>query len=706
MDVDFPIPKLRQDLKIYKGGHEKDGSPTWMLYDPLSDNYFKIGWFEFECLSRIEKYSSMFDLAKAIGEELPLSPDREDVFEFITFLISNNLCQATDPVVQNFLLNQEDVKKSSFFLTLFSKYIYTQFPLFSPKRMLEALYPFVSFFLTKGFVFFMLALLILGAILTVQRFDEFIISFTSFTSLDGVMMIIISTIIVKSFHELGHAFVAHKYNVPVTTIGVAFIVAYPVLYTETTNSWRLYDRKKRSYITMAGVMAELYLAAIALILWHVLSPGLAQNMAFFVAVVSLGASIFINANPLMKFDGYYLACDLTGFDNLQIRAIAFFKWKLKQILFSVDDDPPEILEKQSEYFLIGFGVALAIYRFFLYLGIALLLYHVFFKPLGFILMLLEISWFIAFPVFREIRSWYSDRMRLLSNQRPKYILGTLILLFFVFFFPVQRTVKIPAVIHAGEYSSLYSPTIAKVKDIKVRDGDLVHEGDILFVLESEQLENNIKEVQAEIRLYEVLSAREQLVSSENSYDSTYEEKILELKEKLNGFELQKNQLVLRSTHSGKVQDLNLLVHDGRWVGPDTLLGRVIGTGDLMLSGYVSEKSVVRLKRGAEGSFRFKSALFESIPVQLVSSFEHNTKNISHAELSSVYGGDLAADLDAEKGVSAKETLYVLKFSVSDKINRDLPYTRQGTVYLRGDSQVPAILLSKKIIALFLHEMGG
>ena len=88
MDFNFSVPALRQDLKVYKGGFEKDGSPTWMLYDPISDNYFKLGWFEFECLQRIEKYKNINTLVASITKETTLEVDEEDIRDFVTFLIS------------------------------------------------------------------------------------------------------------------------------------------------------------------------------------------------------------------------------------------------------------------------------------------------------------------------------------------------------------------------------------------------------------------------------------------------------------------------------------------------------------------------------------------------------------------------------------------------------------------------------------------
>lgn len=704
MDTSFPIPDLRQDLKIYKGGHERDGSPTWMIYDPISDNYFKLGWFEFECLSRLKNYKDMGALAAAVAKDTALEPEKQDVLEFVTFLITNNLCQSSDPVVQNFQLNRGFEKKGLSWSKIFTKYVYFQIPLFKPDQFLKALYPVVSVFLTKRFFYLMMGILLFGLFLTVQRIDSFVASFTQFTNIESIILIIFATIFVKIIHELGHAFVAHKYNVPVTTIGVAFIILYPILYTETTNSWRLYNRNKRLLITGAGVISELYLAAIALVLWHILPAGLAQNTAFFVAVVSLFMSVLINGNPLMKFDGYYLASDLSQIDNLQFRALDFLKWKIRDLLFSADEEPPEYFDEKTERILILFGAALAVYRFFLYLGIALVMYHFLMKPLGFIFMVLEIYIFIAIPILKELRAWYTDRDMLLSQKRPKFIAVFLMICVIVAFFPVSKTIKVPAVIHAQEYTQIYPVAVSQIKEILVQNGALVKKGDALFALVSPLLEKEIKTAQSEISLYEIMKEREGFSSHEQGYDVIFEERILEAQTKLNGLLQQKKALVITAQHDGYIQDIDVNIHVGRWVQVETLLGRVINNGGLSITGYISERDVSRVSEGAKGYFRPDSAMFGQVPVQLAESLSHNTRFIRYPEVSSVHGGIIPAEYGKNGQILSKETLYTAQFSVQKHTDVLQLHSEKGVLFLKASPQIPIIDFSERVLSLFLREV--
>ncbi|MEM6781891.1 MAG: hypothetical protein AAF569_08515, partial [Pseudomonadota bacterium] len=207
---DIPVPLLRQDLNIYKGGQDLDGAPTWKIYDPLSDNYFKIGWLEFEIIKRMSDYKMISQIVKSINDETTLDVEFEDVSGFMGFLATSGLLIANTQEIQKILKDRELLKQSSLFKDIFIKYIFFRIPLFKPNSFLKTTYPFISFLFTKSFFMLMLGLLFLGIYLTLLRLDDFANTFMSFFSLEGIITILITTIFIKIVHEFGHAYVAYK----------------------------------------------------------------------------------------------------------------------------------------------------------------------------------------------------------------------------------------------------------------------------------------------------------------------------------------------------------------------------------------------------------------------------------------------------------------------------------------------------------------
>jgi putative peptide zinc metalloprotease protein len=199
-------------------------------------------------------------------------------------------------------------------------------------------------------------------------------------------------------HEMAHALTAKHLGCRVTSMGVALLVLFPVLYTDTTDAWRLHHRRERLAIVLAGIRMELHLALLATFLWSFLADGPLRSAAFFIATTSWLTSLAINLSPFMRFDGYYALADWLGAANLQPRAFALGRWRLREALFGLNEPPPEQLSRSREHIFILYGWATWIYRLMLFLGIALLIYYFAFKLLGIALFAVEIIWFVLLPV--------------------------------------------------------------------------------------------------------------------------------------------------------------------------------------------------------------------------------------------------------------------------------------------------------------------
>ena len=131
-----------------------------------------------------------------------------------------------------------------------------------------------------------------------------------------MLLYLVTLIFVKCLHELGHAFVAKHFGCRVSAIGIAFLVFFPFLYTDTTDAWRLRNHKERLLINFAGILTELHLALIATFAWAVLPDGGLKSVAFFIATTSWISSLVINVSPFMRFDGYYVFADWLKAENL------------------------------------------------------------------------------------------------------------------------------------------------------------------------------------------------------------------------------------------------------------------------------------------------------------------------------------------------------------------------------------------------------
>ena len=265
--------------------------------------------------------------------------------------------------------------------------------------------PYAKWFASKTFGVLTIGAMVLGFTQVARRWDVFSASLVDNFNFEGLLAYAVALIVVKLLHELGHAFTAKYYGCRVPAMGVAFLVMWPVAYTDTNESWRLTDRFQRLRVASAGIATELIIAIWSTLAWGVLPEGSLQSTAFVLATTSWIATLAINASPFMRFDGYFILMDALDMPNLHGRSFDLARWKLREWLFGLNDEPPEYFSQTKQAALIAFAWAVWIYRLILFLGIAVLVYHFFIKLVGIFLFLVEIVWFVAKPLWSELVVW-------------------------------------------------------------------------------------------------------------------------------------------------------------------------------------------------------------------------------------------------------------------------------------------------------------
>lgn len=723
-DNDFELPRLHEGLQLEKGPRNADGSPTFTLHNPASNKYYKLEWAEFECLSRFHKHQMASSLEQEIARQTSLNVSRDDIHALVRFLRHYGLVTLADQRKSG-SLKKDEAPLHNAWLRFFKTYLFFRIPLINPQRLLENLYPKLSFALTKPFVYSGLALLVSGFALVLQRLDEFMATFVYMFSIPGLITTLVVFAFIKIIHEMTHALTAHKYSVDVPHMGVAFIICYPVLYTEVSGAWRLQDRFKRLLIGLSGVLSELLIAGIFLVLWSFHPQGLIGSISFTVVVISLISSLLINLNPLMRFDGYYVLADWLGLDNLQFRAIAFARWQLRQWLFKLNDPRPEPAPDDLQKFLIWFGFALLVYRALLFIGIAIALYLIFFKPLGLILMLLELALLIFWPVARELKIWWERRQDIIQTKRSRVTFAVLIGLVLFAFIPVKSDVRAPAVLTAKDYRAIYPPVPSEIEALHVSPSQMVKQGDMLVDLAAPELDYqiekarlNLEKARTHIRLFNVTSGNAGTKTGEPQ-NLALQAKVEQAQENLNQLLENKKRLNVKAPFNGVVRDVNPDIHAGIILRPSDFILRVVATDGYNMTAYLSETDIARIRPGDKGHFFPHHSLTMHFPAVVENVSQSNVENLAWLSLASIYGGDIPAVKDnangaaSNGGVALRRNKYQVSLNTSfenlsprqKNYLRNNSYVIHGYVRVSGDSTSFFSQATRSLSALIRQEMN-
>ncbi|GKX42948.1 hypothetical protein SOASR015_19820 [Pectobacterium carotovorum subsp. carotovorum] len=698
------LSPLRDELILHAGPANRDGSPSWTLEDPLRGLYFRIGWAEMAMLS----HWSMGNAAQIVAEVNQTSAlmlDDSDVQYFNRFLQANSLTRVSGDEAMAQFARQVEQSRVSIWRKLLKNYLFFRIPLWHPDRFLGATLPWIEPFFSRTFLKLTLLVAVLGLFLAGRQWETFKHTFLHFFTLEGAALAGLTLCFTKILHEFGHAYTCKRFGARVATMGVAFLVMMPVLYTDTSGSWKLTRRRQRMAIGAAGMMTELVLAAWATLAWSFLPDGMLRSAAFMLATTTWIMTLAINLSPLMRFDGYFLLSDGLQMPNLQNRGFAIGRWQMREWLFGLGDAPPEHFPRWLQRTLVGYAFAVWIYRFFLFTGIAILVYHMTFKLLGMLLFAIEIGYFVVMPVVNEVREWSKRRKDYRMNRNMTTTLTVSAVVLLLLMIPWQRGVYAPALLRAEQQSSLYMPVPAMIQRIDVQVGQPVHAGQTLVTLSSDVLAHERQQLERQIATLNWQSTF-QVFNKEAAGDHQRVKQEHEAAlQKLQVLQRQSEQLTVRAPIDGVVADMATPLETGEWLGQGEWLAVVTKPTGGLVEAFVSEKDWQRLRTGAKGTFYLQDVSRSSLPLTVVEIASTATRDLNAApELASIYGGDIATLSDAQRKLHPEQAVYRVLLSLPDDY-RAQPQVLRGTVVMDGEAQSLLIRGWKVVSAVLIRELS-
>ena len=697
------LPRLREELRFMPAADDAGRAGGWLIFDPLRNAYFRVTTLAARALSCWREGTAEGVLAR-LRERHGIHATQADLEQIVAFVVDNGLAQG-GPGAWAALHGAAERRRLSPARKLLHGYLFFRIPLVRPQRFLEATLPYVRWLGRRAGLVPLVLISLLGFYLTGRQWDVFSATFMGFLSLEGVVLFALTLAAVKVVHELGHAYTAVNFGCRVPTMGVAFLVMYPMLYTDVTDAWRLRERRKRLLIGLGGILAELGLAGLALFLWAFLPPGPGRTAAFFVATTSLLATLLVNISPFMRFDGYHVLSDVLRMHNLAPRAFAMALWRLRGWLFGLKAPPPEALPRRMERILVLYSFGAWLYRLVLFSGIALMVYHAFPKVIGIVLGAVELGWFILLPVWRELRRWWEMRMEILQRGRPLRALALVAILLAVLFAPIWGSVRLPAVMKAGQELELYAPEAAEVRRVFIHPGERVRAGQPLLVLRSRELEREEARAREQLRLVRLRLRRLAADRRDLSEHAILRRREAALERQLAGLAERRRRLVVRAEFDGVVSRVLNGLRPGTWVNESVLLGRVIGEGGRLVSALVAEGDVARLKAGGRAVFIPDDPAARRMHLRLLQVGEARRRGRDLAYLASVHGGPVAAERDEKGRIHTRKGMFPALFAPRAGEAPSCVHACRGRVVAEAARESLAGRMARRFVSVLLRESG-
>jgi len=401
--------RVRPDLQISEQRYE--GKVFHVVKDPVCLRYYRFSRQEYHVFERFDGKHTMEDVRKDFESEFkPHRLEFADLESFARQLVTAGLVQHETGGAGKHLYQRRAKQRRLKRLATISNVMYWKIPVFDPDRLLTWMYGYLWWIFTPWF-FAASVTLMLAAVFQVlvhfQTFHDKIPRYQEFFAINTVLYMWLSLGVVKIIHEFGHGLSCKAFKGESHEMGFLLMCFSPAMYCNVTDAWTVADKWKRIIISFAGIYVELVIAALATFVWWY-TPHLVtvNNIAMAVMVLCSVSTVFFNANPLMRFDGYYMLADWIEIPNLRDRANRYLTNLFLSTCLGIEVPAEQYMAPGRRALFVIYAIASYVYR-----------------------------WVVTFSIIFFLADFLGPQLKILSQMLAAFSLGTM------FIWPTYRMVK-------------------------------------------------------------------------------------------------------------------------------------------------------------------------------------------------------------------------------------------------------------------------
>lgn len=476
--------KLRPDLVVQPQFYE--GMTHYVVKDPIALKYFRFKIEEYFLLQQFDGKNTLDDVKKAFERKYrPQTISIDDLTRFTAQLHEAGIVQIDSPDQAKVLIRRRRKNRWKKLWQFFTNILYIKIPIIDPEKLLTGMYPYFRWIFTSTFITFSVGMMLAAITLVASRWTEFyskLPEFQSFFNWYTIFAFWCSLAVVKVIHEFGHGLTAKHYGGEVHEMGMLFLVLTPALYCDVTDSWLLPNKWKRIWISAAGIYVECFLASCATFVWWYAQDGLLKSLAMATMFICSINTIMFNANPLLRYDGYYVMADWLEIPNLRIKSTQFFAYLFQEKVLGLEVPVQNYMPRSRRTLFVTYAVASYLYRWVVTFSIIYFLTQFLKKyklqSVGYMMAGGSLIPLLFMPIYQVIKFVRTPgRMRKVKKARAAgffAVAGAIVA--GILLIPTPLRVQGTLVLKAAKPQELYAEVPGRLVELDVRDGEWVKKG--------------------------------------------------------------------------------------------------------------------------------------------------------------------------------------------------------------------------------------
>ncbi|WP_085442210.1 site-2 protease family protein [Magnetofaba australis] len=680
-------PTVRAERRLIRGRRWR------ILSDPFGDQYLRLTAQAWEFVARLDGRRSVGEIWAERQRIAPQqTPSRDEVARLLALLHQVNMLRLDDPAQGELLFarwrRKQQQKGGARFMSLAAM----RLPLLNPARALRALEPLGRILFSWPMALLWALVCLNGARSVIEQVDLAVDQAQGAIAPGNLALLYAAFFGVKLVHELGHALACQRFGGEVKSVGVLLLALAPMPFVDATDSWRFDSRWQRILVASAGMLCELFVGALAAMLWAHSAPGsLIHALAYNVMLVATVTTLLFNANPLMKFDGYFILSDLLDIPNLYQRAQKQVYGLAERLLFGVEAGEPVAHDAREAWQLTLYGVAGACYRVLLFVGLFFYVVNQY-LILGLLMGLsLALAWTVM-PLIKLLRYLRSSprlqgrRMRAVTVSAG-LILGAAAVIGGA---PVGQTLYAPGVVEAERFAETVTDSAGRLLAWRAQAGQRVAVGDELAQLSDPKMAWEIEAAQAGLDQIEALIAQARADGAADLTPLRRQRQAVD--EQLTELQRRRQAMTIRAKQAGVWAPDRDSAELGAWLPRGARVGWIVDPSAFRFTAVIDQQQAPELVEqpvsGAQVRLHGQAGIV--LRAEEITISPQEMTQLPTAALGWRGGGSVAVKPDSPGGVEAAAPFFLLRAALqTDESMPLLLHGRTGRARLRLASRTLA-----------------
>ena len=486
----------RPDLTIHRQSYQ--GRDYWVIKDPIALKYFRFEEEENALLEMLDGQASPDQIKRRFDYRFaPQQITMQELYQFIGMLYRSSLLVSNAPNQGIELKKRGEKTRAQERRQSLTNILAIRYKGFDPDRMLGSMNRWTGWIFSWAAFGIALLMGIAALALLLTQFETFqnkLPSFEHFFAAKNWFWLAVVMALTKVIHEFGHGLACKRFGGECHEMGVMLLVLTPCLYVNVSDSWLLNSKWKRAFIAAAGMYVELVLASIAVFVWWFSTPGMVNQLALNIIFVSSVSTILFNANPLLRYDGYYILSDLLEIPNLRSKATTILQRTCGQLFLGIESTPDPFLPPKRQWLFAFYSVAAAAYRWLITFSIFWFVYRVLqpygFKVIGQMIAVSALYGLLGVPLVKLYKFFsIPGRLGTVNTIRATVsAIALFCLLGAILLIPIPHYVYCSFYVQPRDAQNVYVDVPGTLEAIHIEPNRYVEEGQRIVDLSSQRLE--------------------------------------------------------------------------------------------------------------------------------------------------------------------------------------------------------------------------